>query len=121
MIAPILVAFVALTPICRATAFARPFILTFYDDNKGPTTWTDEDSIEASTDLDDGQLSHANDSSYVGHFTFIATEDRKRRFYWKPGDRAAKTLCWNGQAAVTVSPFSSPPTTLRSLQCYSAM
>ena len=104
MIGPILVAFVALTPICRATAFAGPLILTFYDDDKGPNAWTDEDSIEASTDFDDGNSSHANDPSYVGHFRFIATEDVKRRFYWKPGDRAARTLSWDGQAAVTYGP-----------------
>jgi hypothetical protein len=101
MIAPILVTFIALMPICRATAFARPFILTFYNDDTGSMTWTDEDSIEASTNFDNGNLSHAKDPSYVGHFRFIATTDPKRRFYWGSGDRAAKTLSWDGQAAVT--------------------
>jgi hypothetical protein len=54
-------------------------------------TWMDEDSIEASTNFDNGNLSHAKDPSYVVHFRFIATKDQKQRFYWKPGGRAAKT------------------------------
>jgi hypothetical protein len=104
LIAPILVTFIALTPICRATAFARPLILTFYNDDTGSMTWMDEDSIEASTNFDNGNLSHAKDPSYVVHFGFIATKDQKQRFYWKPGGRAAKILSWDGQAAVTYGP-----------------
>ena len=67
-------------------------------------TWMDEDSIEASTNFDNGNLSHAKDPSYVVHFGFIATKDQKQRFYWKPGGRAAKILSWDGQAAVTYGP-----------------
>jgi hypothetical protein len=67
-------------------------------------TWVDGDSIEASNNFDNGNLSHAKDPSYVVHFRSIATKDQKRRFYWKPGNRAAKTLSWDGEAKVTYGP-----------------
>jgi hypothetical protein len=66
-------------------------------------TWTDEDSIEASTNFDNGNLSLAKDPSYVVHFRFIATKDQKGDSIGNLGTEQQR-LSWDGETKVTYRP-----------------
>jgi hypothetical protein len=78
--------------LCNAAAFAKPFVLDFYQKDKGSYTWTDLTKTRDDKQIDDGESPNKDDPSFLGHFTFNSTDEVKRTYYWELKDKHAITV-----------------------------
>jgi hypothetical protein len=85
---PLLVALAALAScLCQAATFAKPLTLTFYQKDQKLGAWTDTTPSDSKAPSDQGESSHKDDPTYLGHYKFTASDEPKRQFAWQQAGR----------------------------------